>query len=344
MTRQFVLRLGRPVHLPIAFRTAVVVVGLGSALLVLTLASLKLGSTPISLRELFLWLLSYESKNNDTAAIMELRWPRIAAAILGGAMVATSGYLLQLVSRNGLADPGLLGISQGTMAAVVLGAMIFGIPAEWLAVTGLAGGMATAVIVLSLAQKLASGTGLILLGLAVGIVLGAIIEIVMIQGGILQFSRWLSWSHGSLTAVSAASAATLFRWAVVLLAVSLLAGHRATPLLLGAEQAMGIGAAPRLLAPALTFLAAALVAPVVAAIGPISFLGLICAHLARRLVGERPGAVIPVTMLCGALTLLAADTAGRTLFGAVIIPAGILVSVAGVLAFLTVARLSRSQP
>lgn len=344
MTGRFILRAGEFVHLPIALRPAAVIVTLGAALIALSLVSLKLGSTPVSLQELADWLFSFRGADADTAAIMQLRWPRIAAAVLGGAMVATSGYLLQLVSRNGLADPGLLGISQGTMAAILLGATIFGIPAEWLALTGLAGGVATALVVLWLAQQLASGTGLVLLGLAVGIVFGAVIEIVMVRGGILQFSRWLAWSHGSLTVVSADSAATLLRWAFAPLAISLVIGRKIAPLLLGAEQAAGIGASPRHLAPALIFLATLLVAPVVAAIGPISFLGLIAAHLARRLVGERPAEVIPVCMLCGALILLSADTAGRTLFGAVIVPAGILVSVAGVLAFLVAARLSRFQP
>lgn len=339
----FILRLGGAVHLPIAPWSAGLMLVLAALLASAAFMALQLGSTMVPTAAFIRWLTPLLSGDGETAAIMLLRWPRVVVAMLGGAMIATSGYILQVVSRNGLADPGLLGISQGTMAAVVLGAALFGIPQEWLAVTGLLGGLAAAAIVLTLAQRLSASNGLVLIGLAVGIVLGALIEIVMIQGGIMQFARWLAWSHGSLTAASAANAGILALWAAVLLPVSLLAGRQMAPLLLGHEQAAGIGASPRALAPLLTLLAAALVAPVVAIVGPISFLGLIAAHVARRLVGERPGEVLPVAMLCGALILLLADTAGRTLFLPVIVPAGILVSLAGVLTFLVAARLSRRR-
>ncbi len=103
-------------------------------------------------------------------------------------------------------------------------------------------------------------------------------------------------------------------WALPLTPLTLATARMATPLLLGHEQAAAIGASSQKLSMLLTLLSAALVAPVVATIGPIAFLGLIAAHVGRRLVGERPQEAIPVSMACGALILLAADTAGRTLF------------------------------
>lgn len=338
-----VIRIGRVVHLPIALRPAAVALGLVIVLALAAMISLQLGSSAISLGQVLHWLLPFTTTDPETASIMRLRWPRIAVAILGGAMVSVSGYLLQVVARNGLADPGLLGISQGSMVAIILGGALFGLSPAWLAWVGLLGGFLTAVIVLTLAYRLASATGLILVGLAVGIVLGAAIEIVMVQGGMLQFARLLAWSHGSLTAASPASTGMMALWAAILLPLCLLVSGRMMPLLLGHEQAAGLGASPRRLSLGLTLLAAALVAPVVAAVGPISFLGLIAGHISRRLVGERPTAVVPVAMLCGALILLSADTVGRTLFLPVIVPAGILVSIAGVLTFLVAARLSRTR-
>lgn len=343
MRGEITLRLGRAVHLPIRLRPAAVISSLFVLLLATSIAGLQFGSTAIALADIMHWLFPFKASDPETGSIMGLRWPRIVAALLGGAMVAASGHLLQIVARNGLADPGLLGISQGSMAAIVIGAAVFGLAPSMLVWLGLAGGFATAILVMTLAYRLTSSTGLILVGLAVGIVLSAAIEIVMVQGGILQFARWLSWSHGSLTAVSASNAAMLILWGSFLLPVSLIASGKVMPLLLGHEQAAGIGASPRKLSLLLTLLAAMLVAPVVAVIGPISFLGLIAAHIARRLVGERPGEVMPVTMLVGALILLAADTAGRTLFLPVVVPAGILISIAGVLTFLAAARLARSR-
>lgn len=344
MRRVFVISFGQSVHLPIALRPTLVLSALLLMLVMAALWALNLGFTPLPTIELLRWLTPFVDADGETGAVMLLRWPRILVAILGGAMIAASGHLLQIVSRNGLADPGLLGISQGTMAAVVLGAALFGLSQQWLAPVGFLGGMATAILVLSLAYRLASTSGLVLVGLAVSIVLGALIEIVMVEGGILQFARWLSWSHGALTAASAENAVVVCLWGLPLIGLTLFAARSATPLLLGHEQAAAIGASSRKLALLLTLLAAALVAPVVAVIGPIAFLGLIAAHVSRMLVGERPEEALPVSMACGALILLAADTAGRTLFLPLVVPAGILVSVTGVVAFLAVARLgSRSR-
>jgi iron complex transport system permease protein len=340
MSRRPVIRFGQHVHLPIALRPAMILFALLCLLFAAALWALNLGSTPVRTVDLLHWLAPFIDADGETGSIMLLRWPRVVVAILAGAMVAASGHLLQIVSRNGLADPGLLGISQGTMASVVLGATLFGLSPQWLAPAGFVGGMATAILVLSLAYRLTSTSGLILVGLAVSIVLGAVIEIIMVEGGILQFARWLSWSHGSLTAVSAENAVLVSLWGLPLIALTLLAARLATPLLLGHEQAAAIGTAPRRLALLLTLLSAALVAPVVAVIGQVAFLGLIAAHVSRMLVGERPQAALPVSMTSGALILLAADTAGRTLFLPLVVPAGILVSITGVAAFLVVARLA----
>lgn len=337
------LRCGEHIHLPIALRPALILFALLGLLIAMALVALDLGSTPLPTTELFRWLLPFVDADSETGETMLLRWPRIVVAMLGGAMIAASGHLLQIVSRNGLADPGLLGISQGTMAAVVLSAAFLGLPPQWLAIAGLLGGLATATLVLALAYRLAPTTGLILVGLAVSIMLGAVIEIVMVEGGILQFARWLSWSHGSLTVASAANARMIVAWAAILIPLTLATARHATPLLLGHEQAAAIGAAPRKLAMLLALLSAALVAPVVAVIGPIAFLGLIASHIARRLVGERPQEALPVSMACGGLILLIADTAGRTLFLPLVVPAGILVSIAGVVTFLLVARLLNAR-
>lgn len=342
MSRRLVLRAGRFVHLPLSRRFSIAVLALMMLLAASVLISLRLGTTPIPNSQILSWLFSaLPQSDSDTPAIMLLRWPRIVAAVLGGAMISASGYLLQVVSRNGLADPGLLGISQGTMAAVVIGAVVFQVPPAWLSFIGLSGGLITGGIVLFFACRISSTNGLVLIGLAIGIVLGAFIEIIMIQGGILQFARWMTWSHGSLTAVSADNVRTIFLWAIVLLPTTIGMSRYMMPLLLGGEQAASLGANPKYLLPLLTMLSAALVAPVVATIGPISFLGLIGAHVARRVVGERHGEVLPIAMLTGACILLWADTIGRTLFLPVIVPAGIVVSLAGVLVFLIASRLSR---
>ncbi len=331
-----------PVHMPFSQRLIVVVLILTLLLIILSFAALMLGTTDIKASAVLHWLFTSSAQSDkDISALMQLRAPRIAVAILGGAMMAASGYLLQVVSGNGLADPGLIGISHGTSAAILLGAMVFAIPPTWLPLAGLAGGLMSGIFVLALAAWLRSSNGLILIGLAVGITLGALVEIIMVSGGVLQFSRYMSWSHGSLTAASTQDAARLAIWALLLCLPAFALTRAMAPLALGNEQAATIGISPGTIRVMLTLIAASLVAPVVSVAGPLSFLGLIAAHIARRLVGTRPGEVLVVTMLTGSLLLLQADTAGRTLFLPIIVPAGLIVSVVGVISFLLVARGAR---
>ena len=343
MNKAITLSCGRFLRLQCSHRFAVC-----SFLLLLLVAAsailaLGFGSTPVSFSRIFGWLLGGAGTEADTRAIMQLRWPRIAAAILGGSMVAASGHLLQVVSRNGLADPGLLGISQGTIAAVIIGAAVFHLSPAWLSVAGLAGGMLTAIFVLVLSWKLISSNGLILVGIAVSILLGSLSEIIMTQGSMMQFSRWLTWSHGSLTAVSASDVTMMAIWAGLLLPLMAATSRAMAPLLLGHDQAAALGVSPRRMLPIYTLMAAALIAPVVSVAGPISFLGLISAHVARRLVGNRPGEVLVTAMLVGAATLLWSDTAGRILFLPVTVPAGIVISIIGIGTFLLAARFSGSR-
>lgn len=333
------LRVGNVVHLPVSARFLTVALGLLAVLAAMSCAALLLGTAEVGPVSVLRWLFGHA--DGETDALMLLRAPRIAVALLGGAMTAASGYLLQAVSGNGLADPGLIGISHGTAAAILLGATLFALPPEWLPFAGLAGGLATGALVLALAAWVGASNGLVLIGLAVGVTLGALVEIVMVGGGVAAFARYMTWSHGSLTAVSGSDVGRLSLWAALVFPPMLAMTRSLAPLGLGTEQAAVLGAAPRLARPFLTLLAAALVAPVVSVAGPISFLGLIAAHVARRLVGERPGEVLPVAMLVGALLLLGADIAGRTLFLPMIVPAGLLVSIAGVAGFLAAARAAR---
>ncbi|MBE3637195.1 FecCD family ABC transporter permease [Mangrovicoccus algicola] len=278
------------------------------------------------------------------ARLEALRLPRIGAALLAGAMISASGLLLQVVARNGLADPGLLGVSQGGVLAILAGAALFDLPRAALVPAGLFGAMATAAAVLLAARRSLAGGGLILVGIAVNLLLGSVTELIMTSGGMAQYARLAVWSRGSLAGVSAADLALLAAWAAVLLPLALLSGRWLDPLLLGDDTARSLGIETRLLLPVLVLLAAALAAPVVAVCGPVSFLGLIAGHVARRLTGGRMTVVLPGAMLTGSCVLLAADTAGRSLMPPVAVPAGIATSVGGFLVFVFAARLSQRGP
>ncbi|WP_068718538.1 FecCD family ABC transporter permease [Vibrio tritonius] len=347
LTKQFTLRLGNAVHLPFSHRflkvsLCLIITIFGSALL-----ALLQGTADISLNQLaaafFNSTSPLNSHNIDIDKLLELRIPRIVIALLGGAMLAASGYLLQMSSNNPLADAGLLGISQGTSAVILFSGVVMAVPPLLLPFLGLAGGLIVGFTVLSLALYVRAPNGLILIGLAMSITLGATIELVMVSGNITQYARYIAWSHGSLASVSHADMARLMAWALGLLTPLLLCSRQIAPLQLGDNQAAALGVNPLRIKMGLILLAIALVAPVISITGPISFIGLVAAHVARRLVKSGPGETLIVTMLSGALALLLADLIGRTLFLPLVIPAGLLLSVIGVVGFLIIARMTKRQ-
>ncbi|MDB6454258.1 FecCD family ABC transporter permease [Falsirhodobacter sp. 20TX0035] len=266
--------------------------------------------------------------------IGDLRRPRILVALLGGAMTAASGIILQTVSRNGLADPGLLGLSQGSVVAILIGGLVFGLGSGALVWVGLGGALAVSVLVLGLGRGTLAGGGIVLVGLAVNIVLGSVTEIVMTSGDATRFARLAVWSRGSLAGVSAGDLRLIAVWALVTVPLLLALSRHLAPLLLGHDAARGVGVDTRRLLPALVLLAAALSAPVVVVCGPISFLGLIAGYVARRLVGDAPTEVLVTGMILGGGILLLADTAGRAALAPLVVPAGLMTSVAGVVVFL----------
>nr|WP_314262353.1 iron ABC transporter permease [uncultured Devosia sp.] len=338
-----VLRLGRHVSLPMSRRFLLVAPLLVAALLVSMFAALNLGSMQTSLGDALAALFLPQDTLGDSARTVALfRMPRIAVAVLAGAMLAASGYLLQVVSRNGLADPGILGLSSGATVVVMGASFLYpAMPIENLGLLALAGSLGTALLVLGLGRNLLSGGGIILVGLSINIVLGALIEVILVSGSAMQFSRLVTWSRGTLSTVDGADLRLVLQWFVVLVPALILSSRMLAPLLLGEESARALGVRATAIYAFYVLLAAAFAAPVVAACGPVAFVGLMSSYIARRVVGDRPTEVVVTAMLSGGLILLWADTLGRTLFAPIIISAGVMVSVVGVLTFILAARLGQ---
>lgn len=304
-------------------------------------ASLATGSTAVTPVDLLKAVLYPPGEQGDVAkAISLLRVPRVFMAVLAGALLALSGYLLQIVSRNGLADPGILGLSDGATVAVIGGAFLWPAIASTISsLLAFAGALAVAGLVIGLGRRLLSGGGIILVGLALNIVLGSVVEVILASGSATQFAQLLTWSRGTLNTVEGDGLRLVAFWFLAIVPVVLLISRRFGPMLLGADEALATGVAIRQTNMLLILLAAGAAAPVVATCGPIAFIGLMAAHMARAIVGDRPTEVLILAMLAGALILLVADTLGRSLFAPLIVSAGVMVSVAGVLAFLAIAAL-----
>jgi iron complex transport system permease protein len=276
----------------------------------------------------------------DAALVWELRAPRVLAAIAAGAALGLSGVAMQTVLRNPLADPYILGMSGGASLGAVLAA-VGAIPAPP-ALAGAVGAWIAAMLVGALSGGALRGGGaplpqeegtndrLLLVGVAVSMLAGAFttvaLQLAPEAAGVRAALYWLAGGLGGATLPSAA--VTL--GAVVLLG-ALAAGwtRDLDALLLGEDTAATLGVSVTVLRQAAVVSAAVLTGLVVALGGAIGFCGLLAPHLARRVYGATHRRLLPGAMGLGALLLLVADTAARTVAAPRELPVGALTALVG---------------
>lgn len=299
----------------------------------LCLLSLMTGSYPLSATQVVATLSGAAPTEMAATVVWEFRFPRTLVAAMAGACFALSGGVLQSVTRNPLADPSLVGVSQGAGLAVVAILVMFPeTDLVWRPVMAFGGAVAVAALV----QLLAAGRGggqtmrFILSGIGVAAFLTACTSVLLTYGDLERAQAALGWLAGSIHAAGWDEVA-LLGGALVLLAPGLaLVTRPLSALRMGPEVAIGLGLRVVWLRPALVTLAVALAAVAVAAVGPLGFVGLIAPHAARRLARAGMGLHLVLSALVGALLVGLADLAGRALFGWVQIPAGIVTAILGV--------------
>jgi iron complex transport system permease protein len=311
-------------------------------LAVVPVVGLMLGDRVVLLGDLTNWVTG----NTGTALtfVLDQRLPRVLAALLAGAALAVSGCGIQSVSRNPLAEPGLLGITAGAgLGAITLITLVPTVGA-W-AIAGAAGAGAAVVFVLVYGLAWRSGLDsdrLVIIGIAVWSAGMGLITLLIVVSDPWNSAKALTWLSGSTYG------RTLEQVAPV--ALSLLA---LTPLLWVKHRELDLHAldedTPRILGmrierSRLVVLAASgiLAATAVSAIGVVAFVGLVAPHLARSLVGGRHGRVLPVAAALGALLVSVADTLGRTVIAPAQIPAGLVIALVGTPYFVLV--LWRTRP
>lgn len=315
-------------------RAAATAALLCAALAGIALFALASGSLAVPLAEVVNALWGGEAGAQAAHVVGAIRLPRVAMAVLAGAALGFSGAAMQALTRNGLADPGLVGVKEGASVAVL--ALILAFPAVgtvWRAPVGMAGGLAVAVTVAALARDL-SGVRFVLVGIGVSWLLSAALLIFITTADINDVETALVWLAGSLHAADLALLPALAFWSI-LGAAALLAAARATDCaLLGEGAAAGLGVRLKALG-ALNLAAPVLMtAAAVSCVGSLGFVGLIAPHMARLVVGGGQAAILAASGLVGGVLVLGADTAGRLLFAPLQIPAGIVMTLVGVPVFL----------
>ena len=282
------------------------------AMAVLSLVALSVGSAGYSIPEILRALLSGE-ENTVKVILYNLRLPRLLLALLIGASLSASGALLQSVMRNPLADPGTIGVSAGAGTAATTILLIFPHLTNSVPIFAFAGAALACVLIYSLAWK--GGVDpvrIILSGVAINSVLGAYNSLLqMLNSDSLE--GVLAFMNGSLSGRSWQQVQILAAYASVGLVLAFACIKSANTLQLGDEMAKSLGVKVSLSRVCLSAVSAFLAAATVSVAGMIGFVGLVVPHIARILVGSDYKAMLPTSVLLGAVVLLVADTIGRTI-------------------------------
>lgn len=296
-------------------RQLTALVASGGLLLLLLLLSLMLGAQSIAISDV-VHAMTTSCSSADCIIVREARLPRTLAGLLAGCALGVAGMLMQSLTRNPLADPGILGVNAGAGFAVVLGIALAGAdtPADWL---GFAfGGALIASLLVAVTGALGGGrVNPVRLTLA-GVALGAVLEgltsgLSLLNPDIYDHLRF--WHSGSLDIRSFAVLRTMAPAVVVGTLIALLLARSLNSLSMGGDLATALGtrvAWTQLLG----LLAIALLSgAATAAVGPVAFIGLMTPHLARWLCGNDHRWKLPATLLITPSLLLIADILGRLL-------------------------------
>ncbi|MFX0547170.1 FecCD family ABC transporter permease [Roseovarius sp. S1116L3] len=262
----------------------------------------------------------------------ELRLPRALTSLMAGGLLAIAGTLLQGATRNPLADPALVGISQGAGLAVIGAAILAPELADaWRLPAAFGGGVGTAGVILLLSERGGGAEPLrfLLIGLGLAAFLAAATTALLTYGGISDAHAALAWLSGSVRAagwdeVRLLALATLGAVAIILASARPLAALR-----LGDDLAATLGHRPARDRAMLLIGAVALASASVAVVGPIAFVGLLAPHAARLLTRGTPGLHLALAWAIGASLTTSADLAGRTAFDPVQIPSGLVTALVG---------------
>ncbi|WP_435837903.1 FecCD family ABC transporter permease [Streptantibioticus parmotrematis] len=325
-----------------ALRAGGLVVALG-ALVVVALLSVAVGSKGIPLGTVVHELLHYDG-SDDGVVIRGLRVPRTLLGIAVGAALGLAGALMQALTRNPLADPGVLGVNAGASAAVVAAIELLGLRSlsayVWFA---LAGAALASVLVYALGSRgrsAATPVRLALAGAAISSVLGAVVNWLVLMDQ-TAFDDFRFWSVGALAGrpLSVLTQTGPFLLAGAVLALSL--GRPLNAMALGEDSARALGAhtgRTRALAVlAVTLLCGA----ATAAAGPIAFVGLAVPHVARTVTGPDQRWLLPYSAVLAAIWLLASDILGRIIARPGEIEVGIVTAFVGAPVLIWLVRRSR---
>ncbi|MDR2658960.1 MAG: iron ABC transporter permease [Spirochaetaceae bacterium] len=271
----------------------------------------------------------------DENIVRGLRFPRVLLGLIVGASLAVTGVTMQVLVRNQLADPFILGVSSGAAAAATLG-MLFGVfsflGTYSLSISAFAGSAITIIFVyiISLVRGRINITQLLLSGVAIAMIMDGVTRIITLSApNALGLHNATFWMSGSLAGARWAYLTLPFAVLIVCIAVLMVNYRTLNLLLLGDESAGALGVNVRRMQKTLILLASLMAGTTIAVSGTIGFVGLMVPHFSRLLVGADHKRVLPVSALLGGIFVVWVDVAARTLLAPEELPVGILTAIIG---------------
>jgi iron complex transport system permease protein len=296
------------------------------------LASVSVGSSTVSVGSL-VSVLTGNGSELERTLILELRLPRTLSALATGGLLAVAGALMQVLLRNPLADPYVLGLSGGAAAGALL-AMLAGLASVLVSGAAFAGAMVATLLVFGLAHGRGSWTAsrLLLTGVVMAAGWGALITLLLALTPTHKLPGMLYWLMGDIAYAGSPWPAL----AVLVLALLLVQplGRSLNVLARGSLQAAALGVNVRPLEWAVYLLASLITATAVTTAGSIGFVGLIVPHMLRFVVGNDQRLLLPASALAGGTLLVLADALARTVIAPEQLPVGVITALIGVPVFL----------
>ena len=309
-------------------------------LLAVSILFLSFGAEEVGWKEIFDALFSFDEENFNHVIIRDIRIPRLLADIMVGACLSISGAVMQGTTKNPIADSGIMGISSGSVFAVVL-IVVFFPDVSRLGRTGfsaLGAGVVTLLIYLValLARRRASVEKMVLSGMAISSLLTSVTTAIILKEGISgEMMRYTAGSSANTIWTDIAVSAPFFLFGLVL---SLAISRSLTVMNLGEEVSKGLGANTFLIKSLSTVVVLLMAAIAVVIIGPVGYVGLMIPHIARRLVGVDYRYVLPVSGMLGGAMVVGCDLVARLIIAPYEFPIGVILSMIGVPFFLFVSR------
>ncbi|MEV5549512.1 iron ABC transporter permease [Streptomyces sp. NPDC052309] len=313
-------------------RRAVAVPAAVLALALAMLLSLAVGARPIAPSAVFDALL-HGGHGEAAEVVREMRLPRTLVGVLVGAGLALAGTVLQGITRNPVADPGILGVSQGASVGVVLAIAFAGVHTltgyVWFAFAGAALASVAVYAVAAGGRGGATPVKLALGGAAINALLVAVVTAVLTTKA-AALDEFRFWQIGSLSGRDAQVVGQVWPFLLVGLVLVLSVARGLDALALGDDVARGLGQRVAVVRIVGGLGATVLTGVGVAAAGPVAFVGLAVPHIARAIVGGDHRWVLPLAALIGPVMLLVSDVAGRIVFPPGEVPAGVTTALIGV--------------